>query len=65
MGTWNREQKVCATCAFWTGKRDLDFSGEIFTTLETEGRCDGPHSSFNATSAGEALTCPIWELFFL
>ena len=64
MPTWNKDQKVCATCAFWAGKREVDLSGEVFTALEAEGKCEGP-GDFNASSMGEGGYCSAWEIFFI
>ena len=37
-GTW----KVCATCAYWMGRRDADLYGSRAISCENQGRCAIP-----------------------
>ena len=39
-------QKLCATCVYWIGRRDVDLYGSKVTNCDQEGRCaipSGPH----------------------
>jgi len=63
MGSWGKEQQVCATCRYWAGAREIDFSASCFAALHAEGRCNGPDGSFRGCQMGEGSSCSEWETY--
>lgn len=56
---FHKSFKVCATCAFWQGKRQADNSLIIFNNRDA-GICCGP--SFKDWSMGATSTCIQWQV---
>lgn len=63
MGCWGKEQQVCATCRYWSGQREIDFTASHFDALDNQGMCNGPHGSFRGIEMGEGASCSEWETF--
>lgn len=63
MAVWGGSQQVCASCRFWSGRREVDFSASFFETLSTEGRCNGPDGSFRPLDMHEGASCNEWKPF--
>jgi hypothetical protein len=49
MGIWGGSQQVCASCRYWSGRREMDFAASQLEAIEPEGRCDGPEGSFRGS----------------
>lgn len=49
--------KVCATCAFWDGAREIR-DDEVVCNNRDSGTCRGP--SFNGWRMGAVSTCTSW-----
>jgi hypothetical protein len=54
----NRTYQVCATCAFWSGPREILGEDVSFNNRDS-GICGG--SSFNGWHMGAISTCTFWE----
>ena len=54
----NRTYQACATCALWSGPRELR-GEEVFCNNRDNGICGG--SSFNGWRMGAISTCTYWE----
>lgn len=63
MGSWCRDQEVCATCRYWGGKREIDFTGTFYETKEDEGICNEPFGGFYGYSMPENSCCGQWSPF--
>jgi hypothetical protein len=63
MSCWGKSQQVCATCRYWSGRREIDFTASHFTALEQIGMCNGPQGSFRGVHMGEGSYCPQWEQY--
>ncbi|MCC5911654.1 MAG: hypothetical protein JJT76_14610 [Clostridiaceae bacterium] len=63
MSTWSNQQRVCATCRYWSGRREMDFSAIFFTAKDEKGRCNGPIGSFRMVDMNHGASCSFWEVF--
>lgn len=63
MSCWGKSQRVCATCRYWSGRREMDFTASHFNTLAKTGTCNGPFGSFRGVDMGEGSSCSEWESF--
>lgn len=63
MAYWGKEQQVCATCRYWAGMREMDFSASHFNAFDTKGLCNGPFGSFCGINMSEGASCTVWETF--
>ncbi|MEH7180175.1 hypothetical protein [Neobacillus vireti] len=63
MGSWNRDQQVCASCRYWSGKREIDFTGSHFYANEPAASCQKPFGPFRGVEMGEGSYCPKWETY--
>jgi len=63
MSSWNKDQQVCASCRYWAGRREIDFSGSHFHALNETGPCQKPFGPFFHIMVGEGSYCPKWEVF--
>lgn len=61
MSTWSNNQSVCATCRYWNGRRNIDFTAIFFEAIEDRGRCQGPLGSYNGLETNESTWCNMWE----
>jgi hypothetical protein len=55
---FNKTYKVCATCAYWQGKRQAENGGIVFNNRDS-GICGGV--SFKDWSMGATSTCIQWQ----
>lgn len=63
-GSFSDSMPVCATCRYWCGKRDINFSFTVFEALEDSGKCCGVHSaSFRGLDTWPSGSCMGWEGF--
>lgn len=62
MGTvlLNKTYQVCATCAFWSGPREI-LGEDISFNNRDNGICGG--ASFTGWRMGAISTCTCWELW--
>jgi hypothetical protein len=63
MSSWNKDQEVCASCIYWSGRREIDFTGSHFLALESTGTCQKPFGPFRGIEMGAGSYCPSWETF--
>lgn len=63
MGNWSCDQQVCASCRYYGGRREIDFTGSFYEATESTGVCYGPHGSFRGCEMGEGASCSEWEVF--
>ncbi|UYZ21736.1 hypothetical protein [Mesobacillus jeotgali] len=61
MGSWNKYQQVCASCRYWAGHREIDFTATHFNALEPAAQCQKPFGPFYGVQMGEGSYCPQWE----
>jgi hypothetical protein len=60
---WGKSQEVCTTCRFWSGSREIDFSGLNFNLLEQNAVCQKPFGPFRGVSMNEGSSCSEWASF--
>jgi len=53
--------KLCSTCAFWTGTRQIKADGRVEIHPYSKGRCQGGGFQFALMAA--LATCRKWELW--
>lgn len=58
MSIYGKDEKVCATCAFWKGKRGINL--EFIETLECKGSCSC-EESFSGIKTTEGSCCSDWK----
>lgn len=63
VATWGYLQQVCASCRFWGGRREIDFTGSFYEPLEDEGKCLNPHGGFRGVLMSQGASCSDWECF--
>lgn len=63
MSIWAKEEKVCATCKYWSGIREVGSMGDFYKAIEHLGQCNGPKGSYNPRIVKENRTCLYWELY--
>lgn len=63
MGGWNKDQQVCASCRYWFGRREIDFTGSHFNAQEQTASCQKPFGPFRGFEMGEGSSCPGWEAY--
>lgn len=63
MSSWSCDQKVCASCRYWLGKRDVDFLAYFFESISGQGKCAAPKGVFRGVDMGEGSTCSDWGSF--
>jgi len=63
MGNWSCDQQVCASCRYWSGRRDMDFTASFFDAKDEQGRCNGPASGFRGADMWDSSSCNEWETF--
>jgi hypothetical protein len=63
MSSWGCDQKVCASCRYWCGRREIDFMANFFDVKEERGVCSGPPGSFRGAAMYEGASCSEWETF--
>jgi len=65
LSIWSKEEKVCATCKYWGGIREIGTMGDFYRAKESIGQCSGPVGSFNPSLINEGRTCSYWELYII
>ena len=57
--TW----KHCATCAFWTGAREVDYWGQRVTvdSCSTKGKCCIPRGGWKGMERTAGGICSDWQ----
>jgi hypothetical protein len=63
MSCWGKGQEVCATCRYWSGSREIDFSGSHFNSLEQVAACQKPFGPFRGVTMSEGSSCSEWDSF--
>jgi hypothetical protein len=63
MSGWNKNQETCASCIYWSGKREVDFSGYHFNAIEPTAVCQKPFGPFRGVEMGEGSSCQEWDSF--
>lgn len=63
MSSWSCDQRVCASCRYWLGAREVDFSGSFYEAAESEGKCCNPNGGFRGCRMGEGSSCSDWDCF--
>lgn len=58
---YSKMSKVCATCAYWTGNRNLVSSGNYASPTSTSAKCQIPNGSTRGNTKSYSSTCPKWE----
>lgn len=57
MSLWKKHEKVCATCIYWSGKREVDF--KCIKVQCEEGNCHNPNGFYNMKTM-QGSTCSKW-----
>lgn len=63
MSCWIDVHKICATCRYWAGKRDVDAKATFFQTRDEKGVCYGPYGSFRGEVMKECSSCLRWGAY--
>lgn len=63
MSNWSCDQKVCAACRYWCGRRKIDSWASFFEALDEKGECAGPQGSFRGADMYDSSSCSEWESF--
>lgn len=63
MSAWNKDQQVCASCRYWSGKREIDFTASHFNAQDQNASCQKPLGPFRGVLMGEGSYCPKWESY--
>lgn len=61
MSGWSCNQKVCTSCRYWCGRREIDFMACFFNALDVYGLCMG--DVFRGIETSESSSCSSWEPF--
>lgn len=60
MSLWTKKEKVCATCIYWKGKRDVD--SMFIETKNNDGRCFCEDGFYNLKTI-QGSSCSNWKGF--
>jgi hypothetical protein len=60
LSTYGKKEKVCATCIFWKGKRNIDFT--FIETNNFEGKCSSEEAFYDLRTI-EGSSCSNWRGF--
>ncbi|MCM0647098.1 hypothetical protein NBE98_01770 [Clostridium swellfunianum] len=60
MSTYGKQEKVCATCIYWKGKRGVEF--EYIEARDEQGKC-GCDDGFCDINTMDACSCSDWKGF--
>jgi hypothetical protein len=60
MATYGKNEKICATCIYWKGKRFVEFG--FIETRECEGKCGCDEGFYNIKTT-DASCCSDWDGF--
>lgn len=63
MSCWSKDQQVCASCRYWSGRREIDFTASHFNALEQTAPCQKPFGPFRGIDMSEGSYCPKWESY--
>ncbi len=63
MTTWGNTQQVCATCRYWMGRREIEFTGTFYKAIDAEGKCANPYGGFRQATTNAGASCSDWESF--
>ena len=63
MGTWSDKMIVCASCRYWAGSRNIDFTASFYTALNGDGKCCNPNSGYRGANMNEGYSCGCYECF--
>lgn len=63
MAIWATNQRVCATCRYWMGKREINYMNTIFNVYEDKSKCGGPIGSFKGAIMHSGASCNCWGAF--
>ena len=63
MATWSKTQRVCATCRYWTGRRDVEHTASFYRAIDSRGKCANPRGGFRRAEMNEGASCKDWEAF--
>jgi len=61
MATWTMQDRVCCSCRYWSGDRNIDFMAIFVESKSKIGRCNGPIGSNTYMDMNESNTCGYWE----
>ena len=61
--SYQATNKVCATCAFWTGSRECDRSGKRVTVSSAaeKGKCADPKGSMKGITKSAGAMSHCWQ----
>jgi hypothetical protein len=58
--TYGKKEKVCATCIYWDGRRNVEFS--FIEAKNYEGTCASEEAFFNMKTV-QGSSCSNWKGF--
>ncbi len=62
MSVFGSSNKLCATCVYWMGQRQSDFTGNSVSNCDGPGKCAVPNGPYkNATRTGNTCACSEWQ----
>lgn len=60
--TYNGSHRLCATCAYWTGAREITSGSTSVTNCEGTGKCAIPNGPLrNFERLGNTCACQDWK----
>ncbi len=51
------QTRICQTCRYWTGARNIITVGKLVEALSEEGKCVNTHGFFNQQVKAHAAGC--------
>lgn len=61
MSVYGKKEKVCGTCLFWKGKRQVEF--KFVNDIDCEGKCSC-EAAFCGVKTTDGSYCSNWQGFF-
>jgi|GEM_PF-546301 hypothetical protein len=63
MATWSKTQRVCATCRYWMGRRDIKHTASFYQAIDSRGKCANPRGGFRRAEMNGGASCKDWATF--
>lgn len=63
MSIWSSSQKVCGSCRFWQGIREVNPEFTLFMPTSKSGKCINPESEYENTETFDNFSCPKWQRY--
>ncbi len=63
MATWSKTQRVCATCRYWMGRRDIKHTASFYQAIDSRSKCANPRGGFRRAEMNGGASCKDWATF--